>query len=119
MADKVSCSKEVGYKIRYDSKCSDKNPPKDLVIPSGPKGMNALDIMKYAVDHEGSDYQFSATYFKSLGFFIDKLNGTESCGPCYWAVYIVHSDGTEEKSKRGVSSLQIEVSQSLMMKYEK
>ena len=80
--------------------------------------MNALQIMEYAVNQGGSDYQFTATYFKDLGFFIDKLNGTASTKHCHWFVYIGSPDGCEKKSDVGVSSLDIPISYSLIMKFE-
>ena len=80
--------------------------------------MNALKIMEHAVNQGGSDYQFTATYFKDLGYFIDKLNGTGSAAQCYWFIYIGKPDGGEERSEFGVSTLDIPNGYSLIMKYE-
>ena len=79
--------------------------------------MNALKLMEYAVDKEGNDYQFSATYYKDLGIFIDKLNGTGSAGKCYWSVNIGYPGGEEELSQVGVSTLDIPNGYTLIMKY--
>ena len=80
--------------------------------------MNALKIMEHAVNQGGSDYQFSATYLKDLGYYTNKLNGTGSAAQCYWSIYIGNPDGGEERSKVGLTHLHIRNGYSLIMKYE-
>lgn len=80
--------------------------------------MNALDIMEYAVNQGGKEYQFSATYYKDLGFFISKLNDIEGNSICGWNIYIGHPDGTEDKASVGVSSLNIQASNALILTFE-
>ena len=50
--------------------------------------MSVQDVMEKAVTQYGPAYRFSTTYFGAdLGYFIDKINGTESNSPCYWLFY--------------------------------
>ena len=69
--------------------------------------MRAQHVMEKAVTVYGKAYQFTATYFgSSLGYFIDKINGTGSlpAKSCFWLFYFRRPDGMEIPSPVGVTN---------------
>ena len=87
----------VRYIIEYENECNDGNElvlaPLDIVIS---KGETALHVMENAV-HSANDsqYQFTTTYWGTLGYHVHTINGTsDTFGnvvpevPCYWSFLI-------------------------------
>ena len=81
-------------------------PDPDTVTVTVPIKSRALIVMQEAASMN-SDLRFSATYFGSeLGYFIEKLNGTNSDlgKSCFWFIYIRDPKGNEFLSPLGVSN---------------
>lgn len=114
----------VGYEIKYNATCSNDTAPAELTFPLRrwySRGLYAQTIMEEAVTRYGSSYRFSATYFgRTLGYFIDQLNGTSSslANSCFWAFLIRHRNGTEVLSSKGVTNTFIYRGQSMIMSYQ-
>ena len=124
-------TRTVKYQIQYnDPVCSNSTSPAKVKIVLGlirsqnlqyllETGKYALDIMEEAVVQGGAPYRFSSTYFGSLGYFIDKINGTQSNSPCFWTIFIGKPNGRTVLSPVGVSSLFIKSGQTLIMRYQR
>ena len=111
----VGADVTVNYSVEYPPEdeypCGVKQAPLPSSIPIVVlAGSTAFRVMENAVNSYGSSYKFTATYFGSLGFLIDAINGIPCAvtqlppSVCYWEFYIKYPNGTEVSSSVGVSS---------------
>lgn len=107
------------YSIEFPiENCTANNVPPSPVTVSIGTGDTALDVLEAAVD-VNSGYRFTATYFGSLGYLIDAINGTASKDPCYWFFYYQKPGMEPVFSDVGVSSFVIpEDGYSIIFRYE-
>ena len=101
----------VVYTVNYNT---DECPSLDSTTEPGPivlhvpKGINGDQIMKIAADKD-KKYQFSADYYKDLGFFITAINGikVDKAQDLNWELYCkAPEDDDFVCSQVGTSSLE-------------
>lgn len=81
--------------------------PVSVVVPAG---STAFEVIENAVNQFGSSYKFTATYFYSMGYFINAINDvpyTITNHPpsrCFWKFIVQYPNGTEVAPDVGVST---------------
>ena len=65
------------------AKCPPTNPPPKEITVTVETGATAFDVMVAASDTDRS-YNFTASYFGNIGFYIDAINGTANTETCFW-----------------------------------
>ena len=100
----MNAQKTVTYRVEYndDNDACEGTNPAALTIDSSSTS-TAMDIMELARD-EGREYNFSATYFGFLGYFIDSVNGRPGGNDCFWFFYIQAPGGSAFKPQIGVTT---------------
>ena len=104
----------VEYPVNDDSHyytCGVSQPPiPNPVSVEVPAGSSAFDVIENAVNQFGSSYKFTATYYQSMGYFIEAINNvpyTVTNHPpsrCSWKFIVQYPDGTQEEPDVGVST---------------
>ena len=100
----MNAQKTVTYRVEYndDNDACEGTNLQPLTINSSFTS-TAMDIMELARD-EGREYNFSATYFGFLGYFIDSVNGRPGENDCFWFFYIQAPGGSAFKPQIGVTT---------------
>lgn len=92
----------VTYITEYEDECNNGTKlvsrPLQVVISKGETALHVLENAMLSVND--SQYQFTSTYFKQLGYHVHTINGTsDTFGiedvPCYWSFLIKQPTSSE------------------------
>ena len=96
----------VYYVIQYEDRCNNgtglASSPLRVIISEGDTALHVLENALHTTND--STYQFTATYFQTLGYHVHTINGTGSNDPCYWFFYYMEPNGSDRvQSQVGVA----------------